>query len=266
MIKDYKNGGEFIADNEKYLNTDKNLSAFFFLDAPLFVVQDDTHYAFAVSDGESKLLAMKVQPYDLMLFGDPGLVPEAVRHIVSRGGRIGDVLCEEGLGLKLTDFVKEEYGWTYAEALAMDFMEARERTAPSSDEVVHATADDIDEIFECTERFVADCGLNDEVNRERLLTNIDSFRCVRRDGKIASMAKIACSSDETMRIVSVYTRNEYRGQGLARKVVNTAKNEILDSGCVAVLNVDRFNPISYHLYSSLGFYRLFSQGEFRHID
>lgn len=64
----------------------------------------------------------------------------------------------------------------------------------------------------------------------------------------------------------MYTRDAYRGKGYARKVVNTLKNEILSAGRRAVLNVDRNNPISYHLYASLGFRRVFSQGEYRISD
>ena len=55
----------------------------------------------------------------------------------------------------------------------------------------------------------------------------------------------------------------YRGKGLARLVVNTAKNEILAQGKLATLNVDKKNPISNHLYRSLGFEPVFSQGEYR---
>lgn len=50
------------------------------------------------------------------------------------------------------------------------------------------------------------------------------------------------------------------------KVVNSAKNEILASGKRATLNVDRKNPVSYHLYLLLGFERMFSQGEFRRVE
>jgi len=40
----------------------------------------------------------------------------------------------------------------------------------------------------------------------------------------------------------------------------------LTSGKRATLNVDRKNPVSYHLYLSLGFERMFSQGEFRRVE
>ena len=77
------------------------------------------------------------------------------------------------------------------------------------------------------------------------------------------MARIAPATQDDLRLVLVYTRDEYRGRGYARKGVNSAKNEILAAGKRVTLNVDRKNPISNHLYSSLGFKRVFSQGEYR---
>ena len=59
------------------------------------------------------------------------------------------------------------------------------------------------------------------------------------------------------------TKPEYRGMGYARKLVNYAKNEIIAQGKIATLNVDKKNPISNHLYSSLGFKKVFSQGIYK---
>ena len=118
----------------------------------------------------------------------------------------------------------------------------------------------------CAQRFVSDCGLLDKPEKEPFRKILDSFRIIRADGKIVSMARIAPATQDDLRLVLVYTRNEYRGKGYARKVVNSAKNEILTSGKRATLNVDRKNPVSYHLYLSLGFERMFSQGEFRRVE
>ena len=73
------------------------------------------------------------------------------------------------------------------------------------------------------------------------------------------MAKIAPSSSTSKKISDVYTRDEFRSLGLARKVVGSVLNEIVDKGMIATLNVDQKNPITNHLYSSLGFKKLFSQ-------
>ena len=128
------------------------------------------------------------------------------------------------------------------------------------------TEDDLDEIFDCAQRFVADCGLLDKPEKESFRKVLDSIRVIRADGKIVSMARIAPATGDDLRLVLVYTRDEYRGRGYARKGGNSAKNEILASGKRATLNVDRKNPVSYHLYLSLGFERMFSQGEFRRVE
>ena len=172
-------------------------------------------------------------------------------------------LCESHLGDTLAELLQARCAVRYEEALAMDFMEATQETEPSSPDVVRATEDDLDEIFECAKRFVVDCGLLDSISRERLKKSLSAFRLIRENGHIASMASLSPGTDADMRIGYVYTPNAYRGRGYARKVVNSLKNEILASGKIATLNVDRKNPISNHLYSSLGFKRVFSQGEYR---
>ncbi|MCT1796796.1 GNAT family N-acetyltransferase [Helcococcus kunzii] len=83
---------------------------------------------------------------------------------------------------------------------------------------------------------------------------------------MVSFAKFKETSDDTMNISDVYTRSEYRGQKLAKKVVNAIKNEIIEKGKIATLNVDQKNPISNHVYQSLGFKKVFSQTEYRKVN
>ena len=101
--------------------------------------------------------------------------------------------------------------------------------------------------------------LDDVAKLESVKKNIDKYRIIKIDNKIVSMA-IFSKNDNSYHISEVYTRDEYRGRGYAKKVVNAVKNEILALGMKATLNVDKKNPISNHLYSSLGFKKVFSQG------
>lgn len=133
-------------------------------------------------------------------------------------------------------------------------------------EVTSATEQDLDEIFACLERFIADCWLLDRPDREHTRKTIGAFRVTRENGRIVSMAKLSPSTGADVKLTAVYARDEARGKGCARKVVNAAKNEILSMGKVATLNVDQHNPASNHLYASLGFRRVFSQGEYRRAD
>ena len=226
---------------------------------PLLKQADKINYALRCEQGDKRLLALKIEPYNLLLFGEEARVPELLRFLFDGGYEIKNYLCASELGYVLMQKM-QSYGRCYEEALAMDFMEARSITEPSAPEVETAREDDLDEIFDCAQRFVSDCGLLDKPEKEPFRKILDSFRIIRADGKIVSMARIAPATQDDLRLVLVYTRNEYRGNGYARKVVNSAKNEILTSGKRATLNVDRKNPVSYHLYLSLGFERMFSQG------
>ena len=265
MIVSYRTGAEFLQENRPYLQENPYLSVFFTLDAPLLKQADRINYAVRCEQGEKRLLALKVEPYNLLLLGAEDCVPELLRFLFDGGYEIKNYLCASELGYVLMQELTS-YGRRYEEALAMDFMEARSVTEPSAPEVETAREDDLDEIYDCAQRFVADCGLLDKPEKEPFRKVLDSIRVIRADGKIVSMARIAPSSQDDLRLVLVYTRDEYRGRGYARKVVNSAKNEILALGKRATLDVDQRNPISYHLYLSLGFERMFSQGEFRRVE
>ncbi len=273
MIEVFKNGTEFIEANGDFLNTNSYLSNFFFLDAPMLKSTDSINYAMRCTNGGKTLLAMRVLPFNLMLFGDKELVPELFSYIVDNKYQMKNYLCESELGYAINAFLTEKYGTKYEEALAMDFMEATEITEDDYDgvisateaEVTSATEAEVDEIFECLQRFVIDCNLEDEVTRDSVAKNIAGFRIIKADGKIASIAFSSDSGESFDRITEVYTRNEYRNRGFAHSIVNNIKNDIIRSGKKAVLNVDRRNPISNHIYTELGFKRLFSQGEFRKI-
>ena len=79
------------------------------------------------------------------------------------------------------------------------------------------------------------------------------FALIRRDGKIVSIAWRVRESDETCAVSGVYTREEYRGQGLARQIVTRLTKQILADGKLAYLFVDKTNPVSNHLYRSIGY-------------
>ena len=84
--------------------------------------------------------------------------------------------------------------------------------------------DDADEIYKCLLRFGKDCGLLDEVHRKDVEKTIDKFRLIKENRQIVSMAKLAKASDSAYRIACVYTKDEYRGKGYAKQVVNAVKN------------------------------------------
>ena len=266
MIHVYPNGTALVEENRELLATNPYQSMFFSLDAPLIRESDKQNYAIMAEADGARLLAMKLSPYSLLLFGSGNPAGELFEYLLSNGYEIGSLLGGEPLCDQVIGMLQSRFGIRYQEALAMDFMEARKVTEPSCPEVEIPTEADLEELIECKTCFVADCGLNDPVSLERTRQRLHEYRVLRRDGMIVSMAGISTATDQALKIAGVYTRPAYRGKGLARLVVNTAKNEILSQGKIATLNVDKKNPITNHLYRSLGFEPVFSQGEYRRAE
>ena len=155
MIVSYQSGTEFLQENRAYLQENPYLSTFFTLDAPLLKQADKINYALRCEQGEKRLLALKVEPYNLLLFGEKDCAPELLRFLFDGGYEVKNYLCASELGYVLARELAS-YGRRYEEALAMDFMEARRVTEPSAPEVETAQEDDLDEVFDCAQRFVAD--------------------------------------------------------------------------------------------------------------
>ena len=260
MIINYANGEDFIRENKAFLEENVYMSSFFFLDAPLLKESSKTNYALKVFSEDRQLVVIKVEPYYVLLYGDNGLVKELLIYIKENELEVNGIYCSCEIGEEYIRLAKELFNQEFHLQIGMDFMNATEITEPSSPLVESASLDDVEELFECLTNFVRDCGLNDEVKKEDIIKCIDRFRLIRKDNKIVSLASRSPESDNSIRITDVYTRPEYRGKGLARQVVNAIKNEILETGKIATLNVDQANPISNHLYESLGFRKTFSRG------
>jgi len=267
MIKLYDNGKDFINENKTFLETNKYLSVFFFMDAPLLTKLDNKNYAIKFTFLNKTLLAIKVVPFKLMLFGDKMLLLPLIKYLYKNNYEIGDILSSEKIGLPFMRIMKVVYKLNYKEELPMDFMECSTLYNLDLTEQIGIPSDnDAELILENLNEFIKDCGLQDQVvPKERLLKTIKDFRIIKKDDKIVSMAKRIYDLENSNKISDVYTIKEYRGRGYAKLVVGYVMNEIISDGKTATLNVDRNNPISYHLYTSLGFKKVFSQGEFRRI-
>ena len=234
MVKEYANGNDFYDDNRDFLLSDKFSEPFFRFDSPLLTRTGKDQYAIRVSEGCSMLLALLVDPYNIQLSGDASLAEDLVGFLTANCYRIKDYQCSFELGEKLMECFKRE-GYGFHLMLGMDFMEATEKTSEPSEPVELATENDVDELYEIVCNFIKDCGLNDIARKERIREKLDTYRVLRRDGRIASVAKVHDWTDTDSKITTVYTRDEYRNRGLARIVVGNALNEIIDSGKTVML-------------------------------
>ncbi len=157
MIQVYDSGAAFIAENQTFLDTNPQISSFMVLDAPLLKETGKINYAMKCEKDGKTLLAMKVEPYNLILFGDANCAGKLLDFLMREGYEIKNYLSEKTLGDATAHEMKARFDIQYEEALAMEFMEAREVTEPSSPEVEAAGEDDLDEICACMERFLIDC-------------------------------------------------------------------------------------------------------------
>lgn len=260
MTKNYPNGAAFLAENSDFLKRNPYLSALFFVDAKVLEKTDAKNYAVRTSDGEKTLLGIRVEPYNLLFYGDGDCLEETLGFLAKKGYDLDGVLCPTGIGEKLMKIAPAVLKKHYSRAIGMDFMEATEVTEPTAEGVVPATPDDLEELFANAVRFIRDCGLSDRIEKEKIAKMLPNFRVFKKDGRIVSMASVSPNDENSERIAYVYTLPEYRGKGYARRVVGALKNEILGRGKIATLNVDQANPISNRLYESLGFKKVFSQG------
>ena len=254
MIKEYENGNQLVDDNRSFLDKNKYMSMFFYLDAGLLTEINENNYGLKVEYNNHKLVALKVERYNLLLYGDVECLDELMSFIIKKNYNHSGIMCSTSIGDKL---IKD---YSFMVEISMDFMETTEYTEESSNEVIIANENDVDEIFECVKQFIIDCGLSDKPKKDSIIRDYKDFRLIKENNKIVSMAALSLGTEDSLKIAYVFTKSEYRGKGYARKVVNYLKNEILNQGKIATLNVDQQNPISNHLYESLGFKKVFSQG------
>lgn len=255
MIKEYRNGLDFIKENSAFLDENKYMSILFYIDAKVLNEVNNKNYCLKAENNNYQLLAIKVEPYNLCLYGDKECLEELLLFIENSNYELDGIMCPTIIGQKLLEVRNN-----YFQEIGMDFMEASKYIKPSSKKVIKATYEDIDTIYNYFECFLKECGLHDKPNKDNIIKNIDRFRIIKEDGIIVSMAACSMENSESCRITHVYTNPSYRNRGYAKEVVNYIKNEILDKGLIATLNVDQKNPISNHVYASLGFKKVFSQG------
>ena len=257
MIKVYDNGNEFIKENDEFLKLEKYMSSLFYVDAKVLTNSTKSDYAVKALVDDKIMLGIRVMPYSLLLYGDNEALPEMIQYFDDNNYASEAVLCPETIGNELV----KSHG--YIKAIGMDFMETKDYTEESSSEVIKLKEEDLDELHSLILRFFIDCGLPDKPSKDKVKANLDNFRCIKVDGKIVSIGAYSGYTDTSCKITHVYTRDEYRGKSYARKVVNTMKNEIINSGMIATLNVYQNNPISNHLYKSLGFKKVYGQGMYK---
>ena len=101
MIKFYENGKAFLEDNLEILNKFPLDTSFFLVNSKSIHTFNRRNYCFKVIDNSSYLLVMRLDDYNLILFGDKNLVKEAVNTLKGKGPKDLIDLCLEAGSIML---------------------------------------------------------------------------------------------------------------------------------------------------------------------
>ena len=114
MIRRNDSGAALLAENQAFLDTKPQISAFLARYATLLEKTDKINYAARCEKDGKTLLAMKVEPYHLQLFGDADCAGELLDFLVQAGYQRAEQV--EGIGQfaargGIVDFYPPQYSW-----------------------------------------------------------------------------------------------------------------------------------------------------------
>lgn len=255
MFHFYPTGQSFLDDNAEILTRSPLETVFFEGNAKNMPDMRDG-FAVKVWDGGGSLLALRLKTWPMVLFGEPSLCGELAACLWEQKCTFTRVLTS--LPLAETFFTAYEAlaGGGHRIRHAMTVMCCRTLRDVPTDAVSAATEADVDEIAGLVLRFHAEAlgeigeptAVADDVRRR-----LGNYAIARWEGRIAA---IACRNREMERLCAVsgvYTLPEARGHGLARQVVTALTRDILQRGKLPYLFVEQKNPVSNHLYQSIGY-------------
>ncbi len=256
MIFFYNNGLDFYNDNKNLIEHNIIRTIFFKVNSLNMQSIDLKNYCIKVKDKDNELIALSKEPYNLLLFGDSSLISELTNFMFYSNLKFKGLQCSKELYDKFTlEYTKLSNG-EFKVNIDMNLLTCNIKDNNEYQDVNNANIDNFEEICSLCKAFYNEALPDEECNILSVKNRINDFRFVKVGNKIVS---IACKSREEKNncaITYVYTLPEHRGNGYARKIVSSLRNEIINSKKIAYLNVDNNNPISSHIYYSIGFKKL----------
>lgn len=269
MFKIYKSGRDFLDDNKEILWSYPLETVFFKVNADS--MYDDTSDGFAVKayNGDKMMIGIRFMDYPMVIFGDESMNSEFAEELVKNNLHFGRVLGNDTAAENFLKCYENTAGGTHRTVHLMDIMKCSGVNEVSTSDVERARLSDINEIAELllefdSEAVHTDTDIKDAVKKAE--RGIDQYYIVRRSGRIVSIAQKLRETEYLCSISAVFTVKEFRGKGLARQVVTHITKDIVDSGKTAYLFVDKTNPISNHLYQSIGYGYAAPQSELEYIQ
>ncbi len=256
MLKIYTSGKEFLEDNKDILEKYPLETVFFEANAKYIEKTNKNNFLAKVAVNGRFLIAVHNARYPMVLFGDKSLCAEFADGAYKLKLTFDKVLSE----LETCEAFLHEYEklakCSHAINHSMDIMRCDSVLTDNVEGVEMATEDDVDELAELSVVFAKEA-LGDDADidevKHSVSSRLSSFRLIRQDGRIVSFASKKRGTDKLSCIADVYTLPSYRGQGLSCKIVTALTKQILDSGKLPYLFVDKTNPVSNHLYTKIGY-------------
>lgn len=270
MLKRYENGREFYEENKFILEETPLDTSFFLCNARSLTVSDNESYALKAYDGLSYLLALKVSPFNLLLYGNRGLCEELAEAMCRYNLMLeGGILAERDLALSFLKHYEKRRGGSHTLHLSMDIMYAKSCFPEDTSAVTGCGREDIAYILKLRKNFMLEAtgvapDQSEEEQSKVVEKAIGDYYCIRDKDIIISIAKKVRSEDKMCSISMVYTLPEYRGRGFSRKIVTKITQDILSENKIPYLYVNKKNPISNHLYKSIGYRYGNSKYEYRY--
>jgi len=256
MHKLYKSGKDFLTDNGKILAEYPLETVFFEWNARAIEQANENDFLVKVESGGKLLLAVHYKSFPMVIFGDVVLCREFADIVAANGLAFDKVLGDKSVCEAFLKEYESLAGGAHAVNHAMDLMCCRKILTSDVSGVERPTERDVDELVELKMNFLSEA-MGDDADRERVAKTtrdtLSDFVVIRQDGEIVSVAAKRRETDKVAAISEVYTLPNYRCRGLSCKAVTYLTSEILNSGKLPYLFVDKTNPISNHLYRKIGY-------------
>ena len=256
MYKLYKTGREFLDENLNIIRNDPLGALFFEGNANMIERCDAISYAVRVDACGETLLAIRVDGYPMVVYGSKRCVSELGQAIAEHNLQFDKAIGYYELIDGFLTCYERIVGGSHKVNLSMDVMYCDKVKPCDTANVERATLQDAEEIARLYAEFLNEA-LGENATwgekKRKIIQEIDDFALLRVGGEIVSIASSKETGYGLKRISNVYTKPEHRNKGYSRKVVTYLTERALKSGNLPCLHVDQHNPVSNHLYLSIGY-------------
>ncbi|MBD5390859.1 hypothetical protein HDR67_02515, partial [bacterium] len=213
--KFYANGKQFIEENEIYLHKNKETSietAFFFLNANNYHQLDQNNYALQFKSGEDVLLILRLDPYNMLLFGAKSLCEFAANCLADYNLNFEHILGEQEVNLEFLNHYQKRKGGNILLEHAMQIMVLNQLSYFTKDEVFKCSEKDLDVLAECYSIFQKEIFQKDMSILEAkamIQGNEHNFYAYKVEDKIVSIASKTREEQQICALSHVFTKTEY---------------------------------------------------------